>query len=90
MSNSCSIAIEFLNNLTCTNANLNEKDTAQITLTSARIGLYEFDKYLSEKKSKIEIIELLSNELTTEIEQGAQIGAYTSFAMKFAKDLINE
>ena len=90
MSNSCSIAIEFLNNLTCTNANLNEKDTAQITLTSARIGLYEFDKYLSEKKSKIETIELLSNELTTEIEQGAQIGAYTSFAMKFAKDLINE
>ena len=89
VSKNSSIAIELIENDNCS-INISEKEMAQITLTSARIGLYEFDKYINEKKSKIETIELLCNNITPDIEKGAEIGAYTSFAMKFAKDLVNE
>ncbi len=90
MSKKGSLAIELIDTSNCSNLEFNDQDAAQITLSAARIGLYEFDKYLHDKKQKIETIELLSKEISPEIEQGAEIGAYTSFAMKFAKDLINE
>ena len=35
-------------------------------------------------------MKILDNDILPEIEKRAQIGAYSSFAMKFAKDLINE
>ena len=70
--------------------NFSKAQSANIILTALRIGLYEYDKYLTNKKDEIEIIELVENELTSEIEKEAEIGAYTSYAMKFAKDLVNE
>jgi len=88
-----SIAFELIenkNNCNCNFSNFSKKEAAQMIFTSARIGLYEFNKYISDKKETIEAIEILDNDLNQEIEYGAQIGAYTSFAMKFAKDLINE
>lgn len=88
-----SLGIELIENKAGCSCNFNsftKQEAAQMTFTSARIGLYEFDKYLSEKKNPIETIEIIDNAITNEIEYGAQIGAYTSFAMKFAKDLINE
>ena len=87
------LGIELIENLSecnCIKQNFDKKDSAQITLTASRIGLYEFNKYISEKKNKIETIELIDDDITKEIERGAEIGAYSSFAMKFAKDLINE
>ena len=88
LSKNKSIAIETIENC-CQSTNINKKDIAQITLTSARIGLYQFDKYVTDK-NKIETIELLSSNIDPEIEKGAEIGAFVSFAMKFAKDLVNE
>jgi len=93
-SNNQSVAFELIDN-TLTRAlgnNFSKVDSAKILLCAARIGLYQFDKYLSdEKKSQpIEIIELVDSSFTPEIEKSAEIGAYTSYAMKFAKDLINE
>lgn len=88
-----SIAFELIenkNNCNCEYSNFSKKEAAQIIFTGARIGLYEFDKYITDKKNTIETIEIIDNELTPDIEYGAQVGAYTSFAMKFAKDLINE
>ncbi len=88
-----SIAFELIENTSeCNNilANFNKEDSAKITLCAARIGLYEFDKYLSSKKNKIETIELLNDNFSQELERAAEIGAYTSFAMKFTKDLVNE
>ena len=82
--------IEKKTKCNCEFSNFSKADAAKMIFTSARIGLYEFNKYISDKKEPIEIIELIENDLTSEIEQGAQIGAYSSFAMKFAKDLINE
>lgn len=82
--------IENKNECNCNYANFTKKEAAQIIFTSARIGLYEFNKYITNKKDTIETIELIDDEINQEIETGAQIGAYTSFAMKFAKDLINE
>ncbi len=79
-----SVAIELIEN------DFGKKDTAFITTCGIRIGLYEFDKYLSNKKPKIETIELIQNDITSETEKGAEIGAYTSYAMKFAKDLVYE
>ncbi len=93
MTKNNSIGIELIENLNeCINItkNFNKEDSAKMSLCSARIGLYEFDKYLSEKKPKIETIELLDDNFTKEIENAAEIGAYTSFAMKFTKDLVNE
>ena len=87
------LAIELIENTNDCNRSskyFTKKDSAQIALCALRIGLYEFNKYLAEKKETIETIELLDNNLNKEIEQGAQIGAYSSFAMKFAKDLVNE
>ena len=91
-SNNEILGIELIDNMeecNCILKNFDKKDSAKITLTAARIGLYEYNKFL-DKKEKIETIELLTNENTQDIEKGAEIGAYTSFAMKFAKDLINE
>lgn len=65
-------------------------ENTNMTITSARIGLYEFNKYLKDKKNNVETIEILEDEVTLDIEKGAEVGAYTSYAMKFAKDLINE
>ncbi len=65
-------------------------DIAQITITASRIGLYEFNKYLKEKIEKIDTIEIIDDNLTVEIEKNILIGAYSSFAMKFTKDLVNE
>ena len=93
MTKNNSIAVELIENTNeCSNIikNFTKEDSAKMTLCSLRIGLYEFDKYLSDKKPKVETIELLDNNLTKEIEHSAEIGAYTSFAMKFAKDLVNE
>ena len=56
LSKNKSIAIETIENC-CQSTNINKKDIAQITLTSARIGLYQFDKYVADK-NKIETIEL--------------------------------
>lgn len=87
------LAVELIDNLSecnCILSNFDKKDSAQMTFCSIRIGLYEFSKYLSFKKPNIETIELICNEVTPEIETGAQIGAYSSYAMKFAKDLVNE
>ncbi|MBR1617298.1 leucyl aminopeptidase, partial [bacterium] len=42
------------------------------------------------KKNKIEAIEIIEPEIDEEIEKGAMIGAYSSMAIKFAKDLIND
>ncbi|MBR5304061.1 MAG: leucyl aminopeptidase [Candidatus Gastranaerophilales bacterium] len=82
--------IENKNKCSCEFSDFSKSEAARIIFTSARIGLYEFNKYLSDKKETIESIVLIDNEITSEIEYGAQVGAYTSFAMKFAKDLINE
>lgn len=83
--------VENLSNCNCICSNFTKEDAAKIIYTSARSGLYEFKKYLSNKPAAaIETIELLDNNITPEIEQGAQVGAYSSFAMKFAKDLVNE
>ena len=67
-----------------------KKEAAKIILCAARIGLYEFSKYLKTDKNQIETLELIDTAVTPEVEAGAQIGAYTSFAMKFTKDLVNE
>ncbi len=88
-----SIGFELIENTSdcnCILSNFNKKDSAKMLLTSARIGLYSFDKYVNDKKPKIETIEIINKNITPDIEQGAQIGAFTSFAMKFAKDLVNE
>lgn len=93
MSTNQSIAFELVDNpceCNCPSKNFSKAQAVQILLCAARIGLYEFDKYLSDKKPQIETIEILENDLTPEIEKGAQVGVYTSYAMKFAKDLINE
>ena len=93
MTKNNSIAVELIENTNeCSNItnSFNKEDSAKITLCSLRIGLYEFDKYVSEKKPKIETIELLNDDYTKELERAAEIGAYTSFAMKFTKDLVNE
>ncbi len=82
--------IENINQCDCNYSNFEKDDAAKIIFSSARIGLYSFDKYLHEKKDTIETIEILDNEINSKIEYGAQIGAYTSYAMKFAKDLVNE
>ena len=82
--------IEKTSDCECILSSFNSEDAAKIIFTAARIGLYEFDKYLPKNENKTEIIELICAEETPKIEKGAQIGAYTSFAMKFAKDLVNE
>ena len=86
MTNNQSIAVELIEN----KGVFSKEDSAKITLTGARIGLYEFNKYKSTKKPEIKTIELIENDLTQEVETQAQIGAFTSYAMKFAKDLVNE
>ncbi len=86
-----SIAFEIIEkNENCSCDSFTKAECAQILFTSARIGVYEFNKYLSNKKSQVEIIEAIDDNITQDIEQKATIGAYSSFAMKFAKDLINE
>ncbi len=70
--------------------NFSKADCANIITTSARIGLYEFNKYLSNKKPNVEVLELIDDNITPDIDSKAQVGVYSSFAMKFAKDLINE
>ena len=93
MSTNNSIAFELIENKTDNDSiysNFTKAQAAQMLLCSARIGLYEFNKYIADKKPEIETIEILDNDITPEIEQGVQIGAYSSFAMKFAKDLVNE
>ncbi len=87
------LAMELTENLSdckCLSDAFNMSDSAQIAICAARIGLYEFNKYLNDNKPKIETIEITEDNITDEIEKNAQIGVYTSFAMKFAKDLINE
>ncbi len=92
LKNRQSIAFELVENLGLKNCedNFSKSDAVNIIFTGARIGLYEFQKYLSDKKTITDTIEILENNITKEIETNAQIGAYSSFAMKFAKDLINE
>ncbi|MBQ9149768.1 leucyl aminopeptidase [bacterium] len=93
MSLNQSLAYELVDNsqeCNCVSQNFTKSESAQIILCAARIGLYEFNKYISDKKPQIETIEILEDNLEQETEKMAQIGAYTSFAMKFAKDLINE
>ena len=93
LSKNKSLAVELIEKEEgCNNPifSFNKKDSAIITTTGLRIGLYEFDKYLSKKKPVIETIEFVEQNITPEIEEGAKIGAYTSYAMKFAKDLVNE
>ena len=86
-----SIAFEIIEkNENCACDSFSKAECAQMLFTSARIGVYEFNKYISNKKSQIEIIEAIDDNITQDIEQKATIGAYSSFAMKFAKDLINE
>ncbi|MBQ2983218.1 MAG: leucyl aminopeptidase [Candidatus Gastranaerophilales bacterium] len=86
-----SIAFEIIEkNENCSCDSFSKAECAQMLFTSARIGVYEFNKYISNKKSQIEIIEAIDDNITQDIEQKATIGAYSSFAMKFAKDLINE
>lgn len=82
--------VEHKTKCNCDFSNFSKAECARMIFTSARIGLYEFNKYLTDKKETIESIEIIENDVTAEIEYGAQVGAYTSFAMKFAKDLINE
>ena len=79
-----SVAVELIEN------NFSKKESAFIISCAIRIGFYDFDKYLSTKKPKMESIELIDFEITPDIEEGAKIGAYTAYAMKFAKDLVNE
>ncbi len=85
VSNSDSIAFEL-----ASIKDLNEQDCTKIILSAASIGLYEFDKYLSEKDKKIETIELISNNITQEIEKEAMVGISIANAMNFTKDLVNE
>ncbi len=87
-----SITFELIDNYAFSDCaqNFSKSDATRIIYTAARIGLYEFQKYLSDKKTMTDTIEIVDNNLTKEIEQNAQIGAYSSFAMKFAKDLVNE
>ncbi len=94
MTTNQSIAFELIEHRSktscCIENNFSKAQAAQLLLCAARIGLYEFNKYLSDKKPQVETIEILDNDILPEIEKRAQIGAYTSYAMKFAKDLINE
>ena len=69
---------------------ISQKDITVLGLCAIRIGLYEFNKYLSCKAPEIGTVEIICKNATSEIEQGVMIGAYTSFAMKFTKDLVNE
>ena len=88
-----SIAVELIDNLEECNsvlANFNKAQCAQILVCALRIGLYEFSRYISTKKPLIETLEIICDDITPQIEQAAQVGVYTSYAMKFAKDLINE
>lgn len=88
-----SIAVELIDNLEECNsvlANFNKAQCAQILVCALRIGLYEFSRYISTKKPSIETLEIICDDITPQIELAAQIGVYTSYAMKFAKDLINE
>lgn len=88
-----SIAVELIDNLEDCNsvlANFNKAQCAQILVCALRIGLYEFSRYISTKKPSIETLEIICDDITPQIELAAQIGVYTSYAMKFAKDLINE
>ena len=88
-----SIAVELIDNLEECNsvlANFNKAQCAQILVCALRIGLYEFSRYISTKKPLIETLEIKCDDITPQIGQTGQIGVYTSYAMKFAKDLINE
>lgn len=82
--------VEVLSSCDCACNSFTKSDSVKMLICSARIGLYEFKKYLSKKNSSIDTIEIADNNITKEIDASAQIGAYASFAMKFAKDLINE
>ncbi len=88
MTKNKTIGIEIIEHC-CQNANFNQEDIAQITVSGARIGLYQFDKYIKDK-NKVETLELLNLNNNLEIEKGTEKGAFVSFAMKFAKDLVNE
>jgi len=67
-----------------------KSDCAFITITASRIGLYEFNKYVKNKSDKIKTIEIIEDNMTSEIENSSKIGAFSSYAMKFTKDLVNE
>ena len=69
---------------------IKKSECASITITASRIGLYTFNKYVSSAKDKISTIEIIESKVTPEIELSSKIGAYTSYAMKFTKDLVNE
>lgn len=91
MTNNASIAFEVVQNANVNiEKNFTASESAKIILIGARIGLYQFNKYLKDKKSKVETIEIVDNNITPEFEKEVEIGAWTSFAMKFAKDLVNE
>lgn len=72
------------------NSEISKEDIARAIIPAIRIGLYEFKKYSNSKKITFKNIEILENNLTSELEKNIQIGAYISSAMKFAKDLVNE
>ena len=71
-------------------SNFSEEESANISISGFSIGLYKFDKYLSNKDEKIENVELIVNNITPEIEKSAFRGFYTAQAMNFTKDLVNE
>lgn len=85
ISDNKSLAFELISS-----KDFNEAQSAKTTLSAISIGLYKFDKYLSDKDENIETIELISNNITSEIENSAFVGISISEAMNFAKDLVNE
>ena len=72
-------------------SSLISKATCAATITTAsRIGIYDFTKYLSDKKEKIKTIEIIENNIDSDTKKAIKVAVYTSYAMKFTKDLVNE
>ena len=63
--------------------------SAKILLSALSIGLYKYDKY-TEDKNKIDTIEIVENNIASDIEENLVEGIEISNAMNFAKDLVNE
>ena len=68
----------------------NKEDAIEIAVNGASAGIYEFNKYLTNKKQEIKTIEIIEENITPSMNRRAEIGANSSMAATFAKDLIND
>ena len=70
--------------------NISLYDETKAIVHGALIGAYKFDRYLTEKTSSIELIEIVENNNPQDVEYGIQTGKIIGEAVNIARDLINE